>query len=79
MCPYWTHPKEVSTTKLSLPQETKSARVVSVIETITLAGSGTDEDPLYEIHQYWSLTGKLLAKSAPVTPDGVAAACPGQS
>lgn len=44
-------------------QETKSARVIQVIETITLAGDGTDESPLYEVHQYWSLDGKLLAKS----------------
>lgn len=46
-------------------QETKSARVIQVIETVSLAGNGTDESPLYEVHQYWSLDGKPLAKSAP--------------
>lgn len=48
--------------KLNL-QETKSARVIQVIETVSLAGDGTDESPLYEVHQYWSPDGKLLAKS----------------
>ena len=44
-------------------QETKSARVIQVIETVALAGNGTDESPLHEVHQYWSSDGKLLAKS----------------
>lgn len=44
-------------------QETKSARVIQVIETVSLAGDGTDESPLYKVHQYWSPDGKLLAKS----------------
>ena len=51
--------------KSKIPQETKSARVIQVIETVSLAGNGTDESPLYEVHQYWSLDGKPLAKSAP--------------
>lgn len=49
--------------KKSNLQKTKSARVIQVIETISLAGDGTDENPLYEIRQYWSSDGKLLAKS----------------
>lgn len=62
--------------KLNL-QETKSARVIQVIETVSLAGDGTDESPLYEVRQYWSLDGKLLAKSEPpINPDGAAPACP---
>lgn len=44
-------------------QETKSARVIQVIETVSLAGDGTDTHPMYEVHQYWSLDGKPLAKS----------------
>lgn len=56
--------------KLNL-QETKSARVIQVIETVSLAGDGTDAQPVYEVHQYWSLDGKLLAKSKPpVNQDG---------
>ena len=46
-------------------QKTKSARVIQVIQTVSLAGDGTDAHPIYEIHQYWSLDGKLLAKSEP--------------
>ena len=46
-------------------QETKSARVIQVIETVSLAGDGTDESPLYEVHQYWTLDGDLLAKNDP--------------
>ena len=49
--------------KASNFQKTKSARVVQVIETVSLAGDGTDAHPIYEIHQYWRLDGKLLAKS----------------
>ena len=44
-------------------QKTKSARAIQVIETVSLAGDGTDSHPVYEIHQYWSMSGKLLAKS----------------
>ena len=60
-------------------QETKSARVMLVIETVSLAGDGTDTYPMYEIHQYWSLDGKLLAKSEPpINPDDAVPAYSGQ-
>lgn len=49
--------------KKSNLQKIKSARVIQVIETVSLAGDGTDESPLCEVHQYWSPDGKLLAKS----------------
>ena len=65
--------------KMKMPnlQETKSARVIQVIETVTLAGDGTDANPVYEVHQYWTLDGKSLAKSAPsINQDGAAPACP---
>lgn len=53
-------------------QKTKSARVIQVIETVSLAGDGTDIHPVYELHQYWSMDGKLLAKSeSPINPDDV--------
>lgn len=51
--------------KASNLQKTKSARVIQVIETVSLAGDGTDAHPICEIHQYWSLDGKPLAKSEP--------------
>lgn len=45
-------------------QKTKSARIIQVIETVSLAGDGTEAHPVYELHQYWSLDGKLLAESS---------------
>ena len=52
-------------------QETKSARVIQVIETVSLAGHGTDTNPVYEVHQYWTLDGDLLAKNDPFSQDDV--------
>ena len=52
-------------------QETKSARVMQVIETVSLAGDGTDANPVYEVHQYWTLDGDLLAKNDPFSQDDV--------
>ena len=36
---------------------TKTAKVIAVIETKALRGSGTKEDPAREITQYWDLKG----------------------
>lgn len=63
--------KEVKKMKSKIPQETKSARVIQVIETVSLAGDGTDADPVYEVHQYWTLDGDLLAKNDPFSQDDV--------
>ena len=52
-------------------QETKSARVIQVIETGSLAGDGTYTNPVYEVHQYWTLDGDLLAKNDPFSQDDV--------
>ena len=52
-------------------QETKSARVIQVIETVSLAGDGTGTNPVYEVHQYWTLDGDLLAKNDPFSQDDV--------
>ena len=49
--------------KFKISKEAKSARVIQVIETVTLAGDGTDANPVYEVHQYWTLDGDLLAKN----------------
>ena len=60
-------------------QETKSARVIQVIETVSLAGDGTDTNPVYEVHQYWTLDGDLLAESKPpINSDDAVPACPGR-
>lgn len=39
----------------------RTARVISVIETVFNAGTGTEKDPNRFITQYWSLDGNLLA------------------
>ena len=57
--------------KFKISQEAKSARVIQVIETVTLAGDGTDANPVYEVHQYWTLDGDLLAKTDPFSQDDV--------
>lgn len=41
---------------------TDSARVVEVIETTSLRGSGTQGDPYRSVVQYWSRDGELLAE-----------------
>ena len=37
-----------------------SARVVQLILTVALKGSGTENDPYREVVQYWTLDGNLL-------------------
>lgn len=45
------------------PRGTDSARVIQVIQTTALRGTGVDEkDPCRRVIQYWSLDGKLLAE-----------------
>lgn len=56
---------------IQIPREAKAARVIQVIETVTLAGDGTDANPVYEVHQYWTLDGDLLAKNDPFSQDDV--------
>lgn len=40
---------------------TDEARVIQVIQTKALFGSGTEEDPARYLYQYWDFDGKLLA------------------
>ena len=49
------------------PRGTDSARVIQVIETSSITGRGTFEDPVKEVRQYWSFDGRLLANSTPTT------------
>lgn len=45
------------------PRGTDSAKVIQVIETIALRGSGSSqEDPVRRVKQYWSLDGEMLAE-----------------
>lgn len=47
------------------PRGTDGARVISVIRTKALRGSGTEDDPCRTVFQYWSLEGSLLAENDP--------------
>lgn len=40
----------------------KSARVIQVIETVSLRGAGEPHDPVREVTQYWDFAGRLLAE-----------------
>lgn len=44
------------------PRGTDHARVVTVIETKSLRGSGTEKDPCRIVTQYWDFQGNLLAE-----------------
>ena len=47
------------------PRGTDSARVVSVIETRALRGTGTEKDKCRIVTQYWDFEGNLLAENDP--------------
>lgn len=49
--------------KMKFPRGLKSVKVINVIETVAEVGYGTDEDPVREKTQYWSLDGKYLGES----------------
>ena len=40
----------------------KKAKVVSVVQVEAKIGTGTKEDPVREVIQYWDLDGNLLAE-----------------
>ena len=44
------------------PRGCDSAKVISVIMTKALKGSGTENDPVREVTQYWDFDGNLLAE-----------------
>lgn len=45
------------------PRGTDNAKVIKVIQTKSLLGRGTKEDPVRLIYQYWDFKGKLLAEN----------------
>ena len=50
----------------TFPRGCDSARVISVIETKAVRGSGTTgDDPVREVREYWSLEGEKLAENDP--------------
>lgn len=51
---------------IARPETPRSAKVIEVIETVTLRGSGVNEsDPVREVTQYWNFKGILLAEKDP--------------
>ena len=44
------------------PRGTDKAKVIKVIQTKSILGKGTEEDPVRYIYQYWDFKGKLLAE-----------------
>lgn len=47
------------------PRGTDSARVIQVIETMSLRGSGEERDPVRAVKQFWAFDGSLIAESDP--------------
>jgi hypothetical protein len=43
------------------PRGTDSARIIQIIETKALSGSGTVDDRVQLVTQYWTLDGELIA------------------
>lgn len=43
------------------PRGTDEAKVIQVIQTKSLLGKGTKEDPARFVYQYWDFNGELLA------------------
>lgn len=39
----------------------RKCSVIEVIETISIIGNGTSEDPVRYLYEYWDLDGNLLA------------------
>ena len=46
---------------MARPKGTESVKMIQVIETKSTIGSGTEDDPIIPIVQYWDLEGNFLA------------------
>lgn len=44
-----------------IPRGTDKAKVIQVIQTVSIIGAGTEKDPVRYIYQYWDFKGNLLA------------------
>ena len=51
--------------KTARPRGTDSARVIQVVETKSIRGTGTENDLCREVIQYWDFDGNLLAEKDP--------------
>ena len=49
-----------------IPRGTDNARLVCLIETVSLKGAGTEKDPVREVNQYWDFEGNLVAVNDPI-------------
>jgi hypothetical protein len=47
----------------------KTAKLIEVIETVSLRGNGSKSEPIREVTQYWSKDGQLLAEKDTITSD----------
>jgi hypothetical protein len=52
------------------PETTRKAKLIEVIQTVSIRGNGVDT-VLREVTQYWSKEGKLLAEHDPCPNDKV--------
>ena len=53
----------------AVPRATDGARLVTIIQTMAIRGSGVGEDMVRYVYQYWSLEGKFLAEYDPLISD----------
>lgn len=44
------------------PRGTDKAKVIKAIQTVSIIGRGTPEDPVRYIYQYWDFKGRLIAE-----------------
>lgn len=45
---------------------TVAAKIIEVIRTVSVVGKGTDDDPVREVAQYWTVDGRLIAEEPAV-------------
>lgn len=57
---------------------TRGARLMRVIETVSIRGDGTERDPIREVRQYWAADAEtqLLAEHDPQNQRGRGCGCP---
>ena len=46
-----------------------NAKVIQVIQTVTVKGNGTELDPCREVIQYWDFEGNLIVTKDPLKMD----------
>lgn len=47
---------------MAIPRGTDNAKVIQAIETQSIKGAGTEENPVRIVIQYWDFDGNLLAE-----------------